>query len=104
MHNLYTVNQLHSAKCCRTESAYRHQLWPAVILFGGGSVSICDCTFSSTDCNFQNQTRGLFGNWSHDIIDDFTLPNGLMAGASTTINNFESIHKDFALQCKYTKP
>lgn len=47
--------------------------------------------------SYMNQTRGLFGNWSHDITDDFTLPNGLMAGVGTNINNFESIHKDFAL-------
>jgi len=46
---------------------------------------------------FMNQTRGLFGNWSHDITDDFTLPDGRMAGVGTTINNFESIHRDFAL-------
>jgi len=46
---------------------------------------------------FMNQTRGLFGNWSNDITDDFTLPNGLMAGVGTTINNFESIHRDFAM-------
>ncbi|KAJ3640697.1 hypothetical protein Zmor_027242 [Zophobas morio] len=25
---------------------------------------------------FINQTRGLLGNWSYDISDDFTLPNG----------------------------
>lgn len=47
--------------------------------------------------SFMNQTRGLFGNWSHDIIDDFTLPNGMMGSVGTNINNFESIHKDFAL-------
>ena len=51
--------------------------------------------------NFQNQTRGLFGNWSHDVLDDFTLPNGMMAGVGTTMNNFESLHKDFAMHCKY---
>ena len=25
---------------------------------------------------FINQTRGLFGNWSFDTLDEFTLPNG----------------------------
>ncbi|GJQ65539.1 hypothetical protein Trydic_g7640 [Trypoxylus dichotomus] len=25
--------------------------------------------------NFINQTRGLFGNWSFDMVDDFTLPD-----------------------------
>jgi hypothetical protein len=63
---------------------------------------MCCNIFIHTGCNFQNQTRGLFGNWSHDITDDFTLPNGLMAGVGTSINNFESIHKDFALNCEYT--
>ncbi|XP_069696205.1 protein mesh isoform X2 [Periplaneta americana] len=48
--------------------------------------------------SFMNQTRGLFGNWSHDIVDDFTLPNGLMAGVGTSINNFESVHRDFAIK------
>lgn len=54
-----------------------------------------------TGFTLQNQTRGLFGNWSHDIIDDFTLPNGMMGSVGTNINNFESIHKDFALHCEY---
>jgi hypothetical protein len=57
--------------------------------------------FTLTGFTFQNQTSGLFGNWSHDITDEFILPSGLMGGAGTSINNFESIHRDFALQCEY---
>jgi len=64
---------------------------------------VCDYRFSLIDSDFQNQTRGLFGNWSHDVTDDFVLPDGRMAGVGTTINNFESIHRDFALHCEYTK-
>jgi von Willebrand factor type D domain. len=63
---------------------------------------LCDYRFNLADSDFQNQTRGLFGNWSHDITDDFTLPDGLMASAGSNINNFESIHKGFALNCEYT--
>ncbi|PSN45001.1 hypothetical protein C0J52_11633 [Blattella germanica] len=48
---------------------------------------------------FMNQTRGLFGNWSHDVLDDFTLPDGFLAGVSTgTLNNVETLHKSFALK------
>jgi len=64
---------------------------------------VCDYRFSLTDSDFQNQTRGLFGNWSNDITDDFTLPNGMMAGVGTNLNNFEGIHRDFAMHCEYTK-
>ncbi|KAJ9599570.1 hypothetical protein L9F63_009968, partial [Diploptera punctata] len=40
--------------------------------------------------SFMNQTRGLLGNWSNDVLDDFTLPDGLKVGVPTTeINNFE---------------
>jgi hypothetical protein len=66
---------------------------PQVILFTNRYIL--------TDFIFQNQTRGLFGNWSHDIIDDFTLPNGIMGSVGTGLNNFESIHRDFALHCEY---
>jgi hypothetical protein len=57
--------------------------------------------FTLTGFTFQNQTRGLFGNWSHDIMDEFTLPDGRMGSVGTSINNFESIHRDFALHCEY---
>jgi hypothetical protein len=42
----------------------------------------------------QNQTRGLFGNWSTDLYDDFTLPDGT-PGPSLDINNLESLHNSF---------
>ncbi|XP_063236326.1 protein mesh isoform X2 [Bacillus rossius redtenbacheri] len=47
---------------------------------------------------FINQTLGLFGNWSFDVTDDFTLPNGQISGVSTNINNFQRLHQDFALR------
>ena len=50
---------------------------------------------------FQNQTRGLFGNWTFDIQDDFTLPNG-QYGSTFTTSNLDAIHKNFALKCKWT--
>ena len=36
------------------------------------------------------------GNWSYDITDDFTNPDGIIAGVSN-LNNFETVHKDFAI-------
>lgn len=41
------------------------------------------------------------GNWSFDVTDDFTLPDGTSAGVSTSMNSFESVHKNFAMFCKY---
>lgn len=32
------------------------------------------------------------------MADDFTLPDGRVVGAN--LNNFESVHRDFALNCK----
>ncbi|XP_015599243.1 protein mesh isoform X2 [Cephus cinctus] len=45
---------------------------------------------------YMNKTRGLMGNWSHDITDDFTNPDGTLASVSN-LNNFERVHKDFAI-------
>ncbi|XP_049791789.1 protein mesh isoform X2 [Schistocerca nitens] len=45
-----------------------------------------------------NQTRGLLGNWSFDVEDEFTLPDGLVVNPSTNINNFERVHKDFGIK------
>lgn len=36
------------------------------------------------------------GNWSNDVLDDFTLPDGRQV-AFGNLDNFESIHKDFAI-------
>jgi len=44
---------------------------------------------------FINQTRGLFGNWTFDIQDDFTLPTGQW-GSTFTTENLDAIHKNFA--------
>ncbi|XP_063384616.1 protein mesh isoform X3 [Cydia fagiglandana] len=43
---------------------------------------------------YVNQTRGLFGNWSFDINDDFTRPDGMITPVD--LNNFQSAHRDFA--------
>ncbi|CAB3241492.1 unnamed protein product [Arctia plantaginis] len=43
---------------------------------------------------YMNQTRGLFGNWSLDINDDFTRPDGTRVPIN--LNNFQSAHRDFA--------
>lgn len=45
---------------------------------------------------FINKTRGLFGNWSFDVTDDFTRPDGSVA--SINLNNFETVHRDFAMR------
>lgn len=46
----------------------------------------------------QNRTRGLFGNWSFDQFDDFTLPNGMLVQPNTY--DFEAVHKQYAINCK----
>lgn len=45
---------------------------------------------------FINKTRGLFGNWSFDMSDDLTRPDGTIV--QTNLNNFESVHRDFAMR------
>lgn len=45
----------------------------------------------------QNKTRGLLGTWTWDMSDDLTLPDGRIVGAN--LNNFEGIHRDFAINC-----
>ncbi|XP_066998795.2 protein mesh isoform X2 [Anabrus simplex] len=47
--------------------------------------------------SFINQTRGLFGNWSFDLMDELTLPNGQKVVPDLNVNSFESIHKSFGL-------
>ncbi|XP_045504606.1 protein mesh isoform X3 [Colias croceus] len=44
--------------------------------------------------NFMNQTRGLFGNWSLDVNDDFVRPDGTLG--TVDLNNFQSAHREFA--------
>ncbi|XP_018331597.1 protein mesh isoform X2 [Agrilus planipennis] len=43
-----------------------------------------------------NQTRGLLGNWSFDINDDYTNPDGTIV-VTPNINNFQSVYTDFGL-------
>lgn len=38
----------------------------------------------------------MFGNWSYDITDDFTKPDGTLASVSN-MNNFQVVHNDFAI-------
>ncbi|XP_012287244.1 protein mesh isoform X2 [Orussus abietinus] len=45
---------------------------------------------------YMNKTRGLMGNWSYDITDDFTNPDGIVSAISN-INNFETVHREFAI-------
>ncbi|XP_063911359.1 protein mesh isoform X1 [Zophobas morio] len=47
---------------------------------------------------FINQTRGLFGNWSFDVLDDFTLPDGTRTGVSTNLNDMERVYNDFGMR------
>jgi hypothetical protein len=49
--------------------------------------------------SLQNQTRGLFGNWSGIIEDDFVLPDGSM-GPIGNINSLDLMHNNFAMYCK----
>ncbi|CAF4952161.1 unnamed protein product [Pieris macdunnoughi] len=43
---------------------------------------------------YMNRTRGLFGNWSLDVNDDFMRPDGTLAAVD--LNNFQSAHREFA--------
>jgi hypothetical protein len=45
---------------------------------------------------FLNQTRGLFGNWSGLIDDDFVLPDGSSGPVGNT-NSLEMMHNSFAM-------
>ncbi|XP_072945598.1 protein mesh isoform X1 [Epargyreus clarus] len=49
---------------------------------------------------YMNQTRGLFGNWSLDMNDDFVRPDGTLAVVD--LNNFQSAHRDFAQHWQLT--
>lgn len=41
----------------------------------------------------------MFGNWSFDQTDDFTLPDGQMVQPNTF--DFESVHRQYAMNCEY---
>eukprot|EP00096_Caligus_rogercresseyi_P016873 TRINITY_DN996_c0_g2_i3.p1 TRINITY_DN996_c0_g2~~TRINITY_DN996_c0_g2_i3.p1 ORF type:complete len:1255 (-),score=221.80 TRINITY_DN996_c0_g2_i3:184-3948(-) len=45
---------------------------------------------------FINQTRGLFGNWTFDVTDDFTLPGGKVL-PRINVGDLKRIHNDFAI-------
>uniref|UniRef100_A0A6P7FJN2 Protein mesh isoform X1 n=1 Tax=Diabrotica virgifera virgifera TaxID=50390 RepID=A0A6P7FJN2_DIAVI len=45
--------------------------------------------------SFINKTIGLFGNWSFNKEDDFTLPDGSRAAIVNNINDMERVYNDF---------
>lgn len=47
----------------------------------------------------QNITRGLFGNWTFDPTDDFTLPDGSQSAAGDA-SNMEIVHNNFGMLCE----
>lgn len=47
--------------------------------------------------SFANITRGLFGNWTFDMADDFTLPDGSV-GLASEASNVRDIHREFGMQ------
>ena len=49
--------------------------------------------------HFQNMTRGLMGNWTFDIQDDFTLPDGSEKTVYQT-SDLKNLHDEFAMECK----
>ncbi|XP_030564094.1 protein mesh isoform X2 [Drosophila novamexicana] len=49
---------------------------------------------------FINKTAGLFGNWSFNPLDDFTLPNGQVA--SINLNDMRSLYNNFGLKWMLT--
>ncbi|KAL7729304.1 hypothetical protein ACLKA6_008883 [Drosophila palustris] len=49
---------------------------------------------------FINKTAGLFGNWSFNPMDDFTLPNGQVA--SINLNDQRSLYNNFGLKWMLT--
>ena len=50
----------------------------------------------------QNQTRGLMGNWTFNMDDDFTTPDGNYKNWKYDVNdenmNWRDIYNDFALK------
>ncbi|XP_073816075.1 sushi domain containing 2 mesh isoform X3 [Musca autumnalis] len=46
--------------------------------------------------NFINKTAGLFGNWSFNPLDDFTLPNGQVLNINPT--DFKTVHNQWAMK------
>ena len=50
-------------------------------------------------CKLQNMTRGLMGNWTFDIDDDFTLPSGREQAVFQT-SDIKGLHDNFAMKCE----
>ncbi|CAK9825077.1 Protein mesh [Anthophora retusa] len=46
--------------------------------------------------SYLNKTKGLFGKWNFDIMDDLITPDGQQV-PSTNLNHFEAVHKNFAI-------
>lgn len=47
--------------------------------------------------SFANITRGLFGNWTFDSQDDFTLPDGSL-GPAAEPSNMKVVHDEFGMK------
>ncbi|XP_046806151.1 protein mesh [Lucilia cuprina] len=47
---------------------------------------------------FINKTAGLFGNWSFNPLDDFTLPNGQVLNLNPNDKDFKLIHNQWAMK------
>ncbi|XP_065372052.1 protein mesh isoform X3 [Calliphora vicina] len=47
---------------------------------------------------FINKTAGLFGNWSFNPLDDFTLPNGQVLTLNPNTKDFKTIHDQWAMK------
>ena len=46
-------------------------------------------------------TRGLMGNWTFDIDDDFTLPSGREQAVFQT-DDIKGLHNEFGMKCKFS--
>lgn len=47
---------------------------------------------------FKNKTRGLLGNFNWNTENDLILPNEKIISINT--DNFEILHREFAMKCK----
>ncbi|KAJ8667861.1 hypothetical protein QAD02_009524 [Eretmocerus hayati] len=47
---------------------------------------------------YMNKTKGLLGNFSNDITDDFFLPDGTSYGSNINTNDFRSLHENWAIK------
>ena len=48
--------------------------------------------------DYKNKTKGLLGSWNDNPDDDYTLPDGTVLSASSTLRE---IHFQFGVKCEY---